>query len=168
MLDVSRESLFTPRLELRRTRVEDAAAMFEALRHPEMYLYVPHKTPNSAEDVEARFARVTQEIAPDRLDQWLNWTVWRREGGVPLGTIEATVKPDHSAEIGYMFDPRIWGQGYAREAVQAMLDHLSARGAFRFDAGINIQNASSKALVSRLDFKHVRTEGADEFWQRLS
>lgn len=165
MLDVSRAPLFTPRLELRRTRIEDATAMFEALRHPEMYRYVPHKTPTSAADVETRFARVMQETAPDRLDQWLNWTVWRREDGAPLGTVEATVSQHHAVSIGYLFDPRIWGRGYATEAVKAMMDHLRTQGALVFKAEIDIQNSASKALVRRLGFQHAFTEGADEFWR---
>ncbi|MEZ5958074.1 MAG: GNAT family N-acetyltransferase [Hyphomonadaceae bacterium] len=165
MLDVAREPLFTQRLELRRTRVEDAAAMFEALRHPEMYRYVPHKTPASVADVETRFARVMQETAPNRLDQWLNWTVWRRDDGAPLGTIEATVDQHHAASVGYIFDPRAWGRGYATEAVRAMMDHLRMRGALAFKATIDIQNDASKAVVQRLGFRHAFTEGADEFWR---
>jgi [ribosomal protein S5]-alanine N-acetyltransferase len=165
MLAVSRDPIFTPRLELRRTRVEDAAAMFEALRHPEMYRYVPHKTPATTADVETRFARVMQETAPDRLEQWLNWTVWRREDGAPLGTVEATVNQHSAASIGYIFDPRMWGHGYATEAVQAMVEHLRAQGALVFKAEIDIQNDASKAVVRRLGFTHTSTEGADEFWQ---
>jgi [ribosomal protein S5]-alanine N-acetyltransferase len=165
MLDISREPLFTPRLELRRTCVEDAAAMFEALRHPEMYRYVPHKTPATIADVETRFARVMQETAPDRLDQWLNWTVWPRENGAPLGTVEATIDQHHAASIGYILDPRAWGHGYATEAVKAMLDHLRAQGALVFKAEIDIQNDASKAVVRRLGFSHAFTEGANEFWR---
>jgi RimJ/RimL family protein N-acetyltransferase len=165
MLDISRNPIFTPRLELRRTHVDDAAAMFEALRHAEMYRYVPHKTPASITDIEARFARVMQETAPDRLDQWLNWTVWRRDNGAPLGTIEATVDQHHAASIGYIFDPRTWGNGYATEAVKAMMENLRAQGAFVFKATIDIQNGASKAVVQRLGFQHAFTEGADEFWR---
>lgn len=165
MLVISREPIFTPRLELRRTRVEDAAAMFEALRHPEMYRYVPHKTPVAIADVELRFARVMQETAPDRLEQWLNWTVWRCDDGAPLGTVEATVDQHQTASIGYIFDPRRWGNGYATEAVRAMMDLLRTQGARVFKAEIDIQNDASKAVARRLGFTHMSTEGADELWR---
>jgi len=165
VLAASRDPLFTKRLELRRTRIADAAAMFDALRHPEMYRYVPHKTPATISDVETRFARVMQETAPDRLDQWLNWTVWRREDGAPLGTVEATVNQHDAASIGYIFDPRMWGRGYATEAVRAMIEHLRAQGALVFKAEIDVQNDASKAVAKRLGFAHISTEGADEFWQ---
>lgn len=166
MLIVSRDPIFTPRLELRRTRIEDAAAMFEALRDPEMYAYIPRKAPANVADIETRFARVIHETAPDRLDQWLNWTVWLRETGVGIGTIEATVKPDHRTEIGYSFDPRTWRRGYGKEAVNAMLDHLRACGAACFEASIDIRNDASKALARSLGFEHVETRGLDEYWRR--
>jgi RimJ/RimL family protein N-acetyltransferase len=165
MLLVSHASLLTPRLELRRTRVDDAAVMFAALCHSEMYRYVPHTTPRTIAELETRFARVMQETAPDRLDQWLNWTVWRREDNAPLGTVEATISQHHAASIGYLFSPKVWGNGYATEAVQAMIAHLRAQGALVFKAQIDIQNTASKAVVRRLGFTHAFTEGADEFWR---
>jgi [ribosomal protein S5]-alanine N-acetyltransferase len=166
MLQVSRDPIFTQRLELRRTRVADAAAMFEALRDPLMYTFVPRDAPTRVADVEQRFARVTQETAPTRAEQWLNWTVWLRESGAGIGTIEATAKPDHRVEIGYLFDARIWRRGYAREAVSAMLDHLKACGATEFEASIDIRNTASKALALSVGFQHVATMGADETWRR--
>ncbi|MGD9979396.1 MAG: GNAT family N-acetyltransferase [Hyphomonadaceae bacterium] len=168
MINVSHEPLFTHRLELRRTEVEDAAAMFEALRHPEIYIYVPRSAPTDAAEVAARFARVTHETAPDRTEQWLNWTVWQRDSGAPLGMIEATVNLDRSVSIGYLFDPRAWGRGYAREAVSAMLDYLRAHGAGGFEATIDIRNIASKNLVRAIGFEHLITNGLDELWRRQS
>ena len=166
MLKVSREPIFTPRLELRRTRVEDATAMFTALHDPLMYLYVPRRAPTNAAEVAQRFARVIQETAPDRLDQWLNWTVWLRDGGAAIGTIEATVKPDQRVEIGYLFDPRVWRRGFSREAVGAMIETLSQNGAACFEAVIDIRNTASKALAASLEFSLTETRGLDEYWRR--
>jgi RimJ/RimL family protein N-acetyltransferase len=168
MLNVSPDPIFTERLVLRRTRTADAAAMFEALRDPAMYAFIPRSAPTHVADLEARFARVMQETAPDRLDQWLNWTVWLRETGAGIGTIEATVKPDRRAEIGYLFDPRVWRRGYAHDAVGAMLDHLRRNGAASFEASIDIRNTASKALAASLGFAHAETRGIDETWRRNS
>ena len=166
MLDVSPAPLLTPRLELRRTRMEDAAAMFEALRDPEIYAFIPRAAPQAIADVEQRFARILEETAPGRAEQWLNWTVWLRDGGAAIGMIEATAAPDHAVSIGYMFDPRCWRRGYGREAMSAMLEHLTARGALRFEASIDVRNGASKALAAALGFTHVSTEGIDETWRR--
>ncbi len=164
MLTVSREPLLTPRLELRRTRVEDAAAMFDALSDPAMYAFLPRSAPTSVADVEARFARVIQETAPDRAEQWLNWTVWLRENGAPIGMTEATVN-GAKVSIGYLFDPRMWRRGYGREAVAAMVNHLTAQGATEIEATLDVRNAGSRALVAVLGFAHIETKGADEIWR---
>lgn len=166
MLNVPQAPIHTARLELRRTRVEDAAAMFEALRHPDIYPYLPRNAPKTAEELAQRFARVMQETAPDRAEQWLNWTVWLTESSAPLGTVEATVNPAGNVSIGYMFDPRVWRRGYAREAVAEMLRQLEAHGARRFEATIDVRNIASKRLVAALGFAHVDTSGIDETWRR--
>lgn len=166
MLAVSRDPILTSRLELRRTRIEDAAAIFTALLDPLMYQYVPRSAPANVAEVEQRFARVIPETAPDRLDQWLNWTVWLCDGGVGLGTIEATVKPDDRVEIGYLFDPRVWRRGFGREAVSAMIEQLSQNGAKSFEAVIDIRNTASKSLITSLNFTLFETQGLDEYWRR--
>lgn len=166
MLQVSREPLLTPRLELRRTRVEDAARMFDMLRDPEIYAFIPRSPPATVADVEQRFTRITQETAPDRADQWLNWIVWLRDVGTPVGMVEATVYPNDVVFIGYMFDRRHHRRGYGREATAQILKHLSACGARSFTGAIDIRNTASRGLAAALGFRHVSTEGIDETWER--
>ena len=165
MLTISHEPLLTPRLELRRTRIDDAAAMFDALSDPAMYAFIPRNAPTSVADVEARFARVMQETATDRAERWLNWTVWLRENGAAIGMTEATVSASGKVSIGYLFDPRIWRRGYGREAVAAMVSHLTAQGATEIEATIDVRNTGSRALVAALGFTHIETKGADEIWR---
>ena len=165
MLAASTAPLFTPRLELRRTRVADAAAMFEALCDPAIYTFVPRAPPKTAEELAARCARVIAETAPGRAEQWLNWTVWLRETGAPLGMVEATVNPAHTVAVAYLFDPRVQRRGYAREATAAMITHLAAQGACAFEATIDVRNTRSRALVAALGFAHVHTSGIDETWR---
>jgi RimJ/RimL family protein N-acetyltransferase len=166
MLNGARDPVFTPRLELRRTRLKDAAAMFEALRDPAIYAYIPRSPPTEVADVEQRFARIMQETAPGRAGQWLNWTVWLRENSTPIGMTEATVQPDGAVSIGYMFDPRCWRRGFGREAVAAMLGLLATHGATAFEATIDIRNEASRALAASRGFKLAATIGIDETWRR--
>lgn len=140
--------------------------MFEALRDPAIYTFIPRTVPKTAEELAARFARVIEETAPGRAEQWLNWTVWLSETDAPLGMVEATVDAAHMVAVAYLFDPRVHGRGYAREAITAMIAHLAAQGASAFEAIIDVRNSPSRALVEALGFVHVDTVGIDETWRR--
>jgi len=60
------------------------------------------------------------------------------------------------AEIGYGLDPTYWGQGYAIEAVRAMLDWAAAEyGVHRFRASISPDNTRSANLVAKLGMTRV-------------
>ena len=166
MLTVSRATLLTPRTILRRTRLEDAPAMFEALKAPEIYAFVPRQPPRDVGDMAAHFARVMPETAPYRSERWLNWTVWRRQDGAALGAVEASVRGDHTAAIGYMFGLSYRGRGYARESVGAMLEELTRCGVHGFEAVIDLRNAPSQRLARALGFQHELIRGIDQIWRR--
>lgn len=153
MLDIADAPLLTTRLRLEPIAVAHARAMFDVLRDPAIYCWIPQEPPASVADVEARFARISQRTAPGRDAQWLNWTVWR--DAEAIGIVEATVSADATADIAYLFSPRIWGQGFASEAVAAALDAMAAAGATRFDATLDARNAPSRALVQRLGFSCI-------------
>lgn len=144
--------LETDRLILRPLAPEHAPAFWEVLSDPEIYQWIPRAPPDSPGSVATRFARIAQPIVPGRDEQWLNWTVWSRENDEALGLVEATVHPSRIAHIAYMFAPRVWGRGYATEAVAAALAVMTKAGAAGFEAVIDTRNARSIALVQRLGF----------------
>ncbi|MCL3861158.1 GNAT family N-acetyltransferase [Actinotalea sp. K2] len=61
-----------------------------------------------------------------------------------------------SWELGYVFHPYHWGQGYATEACQALLDAVFDDGAHRVVAHCDPANLRSWALLERLG---MRREG---------
>lgn len=101
--------------------------------------------------------------SPDGTELWLNWTVF--EGQQVIGTIQASVTlVDQSAAVAYVFGPMFWGQGYATEAMRALLDFLSGLGVGRARANLDTRNVASARLVERLGFVRVaELKGADEF-----
>lgn len=62
-------------------------------------------------------------------------------------------------EIGFHIRKAFWGQGYAREAAQAVIDYafhtLGAKGLF---AGHNPANAASRGLLTKLGFEYTYDE----------
>lgn len=165
MLDLPEKDLWTERLRLSPLRVEDASAFWEVLRDPAIYTWIERDPPATPAEVEARFARIARRTEFGREDQWLNWTVWTRDGG-PIGIVEATVRPSGLVSLAYMFASRFWGRGYAHEATTAAIERMVDAGAAGFEAAVDARNRASTALLSRLGFSRRETRDGDEIWRR--
>lgn len=129
-----------------------AEAMFEVLSDPALYRYLDHPPPPTVEHLQAVYASVEKRLSPDGSQVWLNWVV-RRHGQAPLGYVQATVMPNHTAWVGYVFSVQHWGRGHATQAVRAMLEHLAVDcGIRRFLASVEAENLQSIRLLERLEF----------------
>ncbi len=146
--------------------VEHARALYDALRNPELYRYIPTDAPATARDLEARYRRTfAGPAAPD--ERWWNWAVAGRESpAVPFGTVETSLSQNGAnAQIAYVFGLAAWGRGYAREACEAVLAYLGERArTTTIEAYIDTRNTRSIRLVERLGLERVETiSGADYF-----
>ena len=91
-----------------------------------------------------------------------------------MGARRGRRRPE-TAELGYRLRREAWGQGYATEGSQALLDHaFHTLGLPRVWAVTMAVNTGSRAVMSRLGMRHVRTEVQEElrripesvFWGR--
>jgi ribosomal-protein-alanine N-acetyltransferase len=141
----------TRRLELDPQLAEHADEMFVLLQDPALYHY-ENEAPSSVERLRERFARLETRMSADGDEAWLNWVV-RLPGVGLIGFVQATVHYDGSAGVAYVFGSAYWGQGYAYEAVHAMLCELAERWKVRvFRAVLKRGNARSQRLLARLAF----------------
>jgi RimJ/RimL family protein N-acetyltransferase len=60
-----------------------------------------------------------------------------------------------NVEIGFILAPEVWGQGLAREALEAVVARARSRGVKRITADVDPRNAASIGLLTRQGF--VRT-----------
>lgn len=60
---------------------------------------------------------------------------------------------NQQAEIGFAFAPEARGQGYATEAVGAMVEYLFARGRHRLIALTDMRNVATQNLLEKLRFR---------------
>jgi ribosomal-protein-alanine N-acetyltransferase len=58
----------------------------------------------------------------------------------------------HRAEVGFMLGREAWGQGFAQEAMQAVVSYAATRGLRRLLARTHLGNRRSDALLERLGF----------------
>ena len=142
--------LETPRLLLRRFRMEDAADCFGLLSDPEG-AYMDCCKPFSAMD-EAFRERI--QLFVDRPGQY---AVVQKESGTVIGTVnlfEDNSRVVDAVEIGYGIHPEFQRQGYAFEAISALL-HLFQEE-LKLDlvtAGILPENTASLGLLRKLGFR---------------
>lgn len=94
-------------------------------------------------------------------DDWLTWAI-TEDGGQALGWVTLGVHRDGVRELGYVLHRDFWGQGYAREAVAAVIDHgFATMRLRRIFADCDPDNAGSIRLLESLGFRregHLRGE----------
>jgi len=148
-------ALATARLVLEPQVEGHAAEMFDALGDPAIYEF-ENEPPESLEWLRERFRKLDSRRSADGKECWLNWVV-RVPGERAMGYVQATVYPGGWADIAYVFSSPHWGQGYAGEAVAAMMDELAAScGVTRFEAVYKSANVRSRRLLDRLGFVEPR------------
>lgn len=110
-----------------------------------------------------RFFAWMQARDPAAGGGWFNLCVAEQASDRHLGDVAVNVA-ERSATLGVTLERRAWGQGYATEALGALIAWLEGRGLAGFTAEIDARNAKSRALFARLGFAQTRTyqDGAVE------
>lgn len=86
-------------------------------------------------------------------DEGRSWAIADNEFGPAIGRIAAMDRGDAVSEVGYLVIGPRHGQGIAREALSAVLDHLVfAESRRRIFADVDPENAGSNRLLERLGF----------------
>jgi len=151
--DPANVTLSTARLQIRRFRVEDAAALAGYRSDPEVARYQSWMTPLS-EDEAAALAQTFRDGDPT-MPGWFQYAIFARAEGLLIGDIGVD-RHDNGmqAEIGFTLGRPWWRRGYASEAVHRVLEHLFLDdGLHRVSAECDARNASSERVLDRLGFR---------------
>jgi RimJ/RimL family protein N-acetyltransferase len=128
--------------------------------------------PLGRDALRTRYERLAVGRSPDGAQRWLNWTVRRRPAGQAVGTVQATVigeQPDAVAEIAWVIGIAHQGQGFAKEAVQAMAAWLCAHDTCRLIAHIHPEHEASQAVARAAGLRPTDTMVDGEVrWQSVS
>jgi ribosomal-protein-alanine N-acetyltransferase len=98
------------------------------------------------------------------------WAVTHRETGEYLGECHlAKIVDNHLGDLGYLFRREYWGQGYASEAVAAVIDYSTRElKLHRLCAQIDDRNDRSKTLITRAGFTWIATLPEADFGGRVA
>lgn len=144
--------LQTNRLFLRPITVGDAPALFEARGDAEVMRYWDWPAQKDVAAVERVFAKHTPELTSGRT-RW--WAVALSPDGPAIGECDLSEIDTHHnrAEVGFLFARRHWGKGYAREAMECVIDYgFNDLGLERLWARCHDGNTASVRLLENLGF----------------
>lgn len=138
--------LTTDRLVVRRFLPTDGPGLHAVLSRPEAVEFEPYDVVTRAE---------ADDLARERAVDPRFWAVQTADATL-VGTLYvAPSGPDwwRTWELGYVFHPDHWGQGYATEACRALLAAVFDDGAHRVVAHCDPANVRSWALLERLGLR---------------
>jgi RimJ/RimL family protein N-acetyltransferase len=123
-------------------------------------------------DEEQTRTLLERKLAGDALRAEGDWmTCVAVAEGEPVGDVGFNwVSADHrTGELGFMFDPRCQGRGYATEAARAILAWAFAAGFHRVIGRTEVRNAPSARVLEklgmRLEARLVENEWVKGEWQ---
>ncbi|MEU1630637.1 GNAT family protein [Streptomyces sp. NPDC020096] len=141
----------TERLVLRRFRIEDAAPMAAYRNDPDIARYQAWPSPLTPEAAIDQ-SRVYSEQDPER-PGWFQYAIELKADRSMVGDLGVNLHDNRlQADLGYTLAPALHCQGYATEAVRAVLGHLFRRGLHRVSAECDARNTPSARLLERVGF----------------
>ena len=159
-------NLETQRLFLRPIQSHDAPDMFVARGDTEVMRYWDWPAQNTVEQVRGTIQNHFDEIERGTVNWWVAALTPR---GPAIGECDLSdVDLRHKrAEVGFLFRREVWGQGYAREAMERIIAFAFKELELeRLWARCHSGNEPSKRLLEKLDFVregtlhgHVLREG---------
>lgn len=135
--------ILTARLRLRPARPHDLDAFHAILSDPRAMAY--WSSPPHADLVQTRkFLDEMIDIPPGEGEDFVV-----ELDGMAIGKVGLYRFP----EIGFIFHPDHWGQGYAAEALAPVIDrNFAVHGLPAIEADVDPRNAASLKLLARLGF----------------
>ena len=145
--------LETPRLKLRWMDERDTDAHYAVFSDPLVTRYWSSEPWTSRDRAVQAIARIRAAYADHSAAKF---GIELRATGELIGNagLHHFFEQNRRCELGYAFGSRHWGQGYAGEALRALLDYgFSELDLNRVEADIDPRNEASGRVLEKLGFK---------------
>ena len=156
--DLTHDDVFrieTKRLWLRWPRASDAVAVQKfagELQVAEMTSNIPHPYPKRGAEA---FILTTREANTEGRTLRLAIT-GKRQPNALIGMIGLEPRERCEPELGYWLGRPFWGQGYATEAAQALIDAVFTYGGTTVvEAGARVINPASRRVLEKSGFQYA-------------
>ena len=149
--------LETARLRLTPLVEADAAAIFPLMRDAEVMAFWDVGEIDDPDVIAAIVGGQVEEMQRGAACYWAMRTLPGEagDGGQFVGVCDLSEidRRHHRAEVGFMLGRDAWGQGYAIEAMQAVLAYAASAGLRRLLARTHLGNRRSDSLLEKLGFQ---------------
>jgi [ribosomal protein S5]-alanine N-acetyltransferase len=156
------DTVTTARTTLRAVGVDDLPDLMEVNGDPQVTQFLPYPTWQSLADAGAWLERMDKLVAAGSASQLV---IVRNVDRKVIGTALLFKFDEGSSrlDLGYALGRAHWRQGYAAEALRALLSHAFTHMRIRrVEAEVNPDNIASNALLTSLGF--VREGYLRERW----
>jgi len=146
------DPVVTQRTTLREVHTDDLQDLMEVNGDPEVTQFLPYATWQSLEDASAWLERMRKLIATGSARQLV---IVRNVDNKVIGTalLFKFEESSNRLELGYALGRAYWKQGYAAEALRALLSNaFTGLRIRRVEAEVNPNNIASNALLRSLGF----------------
>ncbi|MCQ1833755.1 GNAT family N-acetyltransferase [Neorhizobium galegae] len=152
--DTSSIPITTERLLIRKFTADDFSSYAAYRSRSDVYRYL-YAAPPKGVELERKFLKVVEPTFEQNGDAY-RLAVVRQSDKVLLGDVVLKLadKAALQAEVGYVFNPEYAGQGYASEAVEAVIDLGFRHFEFhRIFARLDTANTASVRVMERLGLR---------------
>jgi ribosomal-protein-alanine N-acetyltransferase len=142
----------TERLLLSRITSTDAEDLFKLRSDPQIMKYIDRPIAVQIEDAQALIDKFSDALASN---EGISWGIRLKEDPRLIGTIGfwRIDKVNYRAEIGYLLDSKLQGQGYMKEAIQRVVEFgFNDMNLHSIEANVNTANDRSKGILERCGF----------------
>jgi ribosomal-protein-alanine N-acetyltransferase len=145
--------LKTKRLALRYPRLNDAPAIFAAVRSPQFPDQVPLKELSAVGEIEEWVKQLQENWADGR---GFSWILEIRDSGGVVGQVTLSAVGDAVWAMAFWTHPDCWGYGYATEGAGRLLAFgFEELGAEKIWAGAGTWNEGSIRVLEKLGMEYT-------------
>jgi len=150
----------TKRLLIRKLQVVDIETFYELESNPKVLQYAtgePKNLEESKEDLKQLIARYTNK----KNDFWI-YAIERKSDNEFVGTVALVKDEEGNDEIGYRFIERYWGNGFATELCEGLIQYCKSVGMKKLIGCVVDENIASAKILERFNFVAIEKFISDD------
>ena len=148
----------TSRLIIRPLQLSDLLPYQKLQGNPNVMLYTGTPVQN-AEESKKDLARLIGLYEKPNNDFWI-WAIVLKDNNHLVGTCALILEEEKKGEIGYRFLEKYWGNGYASEIVEPLIDYgFSTMKLQTVFATVDVLNIASLKMLDKSQLNFIK-----EYW----